>query len=217
MLDCSTYDFGEWLVDTALDYGHCHVDQARRIAEVMSETEYAENLWTDLACSLERAGLFNEAEELVERNLQRWPSDVWVRIKSGDVYRDLGDSDTAVQCYSTAMRMASTPYDWEGVAERLEPLLSRLDRREEWDRLERKHPVPADPPIIPFSNALVGASRKIAPIDPTGPIGVITSGPSPQIVSASRTPSFSTGKVGRNSPCPCGSGRKYKKCCMGRE
>ena len=22
-----------------------------------------------------------------------------------------------------------------------------------------------------------------------------------------------TGKVGRNDPCPCGSGRKYKKCC----
>jgi len=24
-------------------------------------------------------------------------------------------------------------------------------------------------------------------------------------------------KVGRNDPCPCGSGRKYKKCCMGRQ
>jgi hypothetical protein len=23
-----------------------------------------------------------------------------------------------------------------------------------------------------------------------------------------------TGKVGRNVPCPCGSGRKYKKCCQ---
>lgn len=22
-------------------------------------------------------------------------------------------------------------------------------------------------------------------------------------------------KVGRNDPCPCGSGQKYKKCCMG--
>ena len=22
--------------------------------------------------------------------------------------------------------------------------------------------------------------------------------------------------VGRNDPCPCGSGRKYKKCCLGR-
>lgn len=24
-------------------------------------------------------------------------------------------------------------------------------------------------------------------------------------------------KIGRNDPCPCGSGRKYKKCCMGKE
>ena len=23
-------------------------------------------------------------------------------------------------------------------------------------------------------------------------------------------------RVGRNAPCPCGSGRKYKKCCLGR-
>ena len=25
----------------------------------------------------------------------------------------------------------------------------------------------------------------------------------------------SSPKVGRNDPCPCGSGRKYKKCCGG--
>ena len=29
----------------------------------------------------------------------------------------------------------------------------------------------------------------------------------------SRTSSASTKKVGRNDPCPCGSGKKYKKCC----
>jgi preprotein translocase subunit SecA len=23
-------------------------------------------------------------------------------------------------------------------------------------------------------------------------------------------------KVGRNEPCPCGSGKKYKKCCIGK-
>lgn len=28
-----------------------------------------------------------------------------------------------------------------------------------------------------------------------------------------RPPSAKTGKVGRNDACPCGSGRKYKKCC----
>ncbi len=29
------------------------------------------------------------------------------------------------------------------------------------------------------------------------------------------TPSRNLVKVGRNDPCPCGSGRKYKKCCGG--
>ncbi|MEW6094070.1 MAG: SEC-C metal-binding domain-containing protein [Chloroflexota bacterium] len=24
-------------------------------------------------------------------------------------------------------------------------------------------------------------------------------------------------KAGRNDPCPCGSGRKYKKCCLYRK
>ena len=24
-------------------------------------------------------------------------------------------------------------------------------------------------------------------------------------------------KVGRNAPCPCGSGKKYKKCCLDKD
>lgn len=31
----------------------------------------------------------------------------------------------------------------------------------------------------------------------------------------SRLRSFLTGKIGRNEPCPCNSGKKYKKCCGG--
>ncbi|MBV8056713.1 MAG: SEC-C domain-containing protein, partial [Deltaproteobacteria bacterium] len=23
-----------------------------------------------------------------------------------------------------------------------------------------------------------------------------------------------SGKIGRNDPCPCGSGKKYKRCCL---
>jgi hypothetical protein len=26
-----------------------------------------------------------------------------------------------------------------------------------------------------------------------------------------------SGKVGRNEPCPCGSGKKFKKCCLQKE
>ena len=29
-----------------------------------------------------------------------------------------------------------------------------------------------------------------------------------------RKPIVAKVKVGRNAPCPCGSGKKYKKCCL---
>ena len=28
------------------------------------------------------------------------------------------------------------------------------------------------------------------------------------------SPNIMTKKIGRNDPCPCGSGKKYKKCCI---
>lgn len=31
---------------------------------------------------------------------------------------------------------------------------------------------------------------------------------------ADNTPQIANAKIGRNDPCPCGSGKKYKKCCM---
>ena len=30
-------------------------------------------------------------------------------------------------------------------------------------------------------------------------------------------PKLSDQKVGRNDPCPCGSGKKFKKCCMNKQ
>jgi SWIM/SEC-C metal-binding protein len=30
-----------------------------------------------------------------------------------------------------------------------------------------------------------------------------------------RQPADRSAKVGRNDPCPCGSGKKFKKCCVG--
>jgi uncharacterized protein len=34
-------------------------------------------------------------------------------------------------------------------------------------------------------------------------------------VTHTSEPRRSTPKVGRNDPCPCGSGKKYKRCCGG--
>jgi len=35
--------------------------------------------------------------------------------------------------------------------------------------------------------------------------------------SVSRTKKRTTKKIGRNDPCPCGSGKKYKNCCMKKD
>jgi uncharacterized protein YecA (UPF0149 family) len=35
----------------------------------------------------------------------------------------------------------------------------------------------------------------------------------PQVPTTVRPIRKPLGKVGRNDPCPCGSGKKYKKCC----
>ena len=31
--------------------------------------------------------------------------------------------------------------------------------------------------------------------------------------SVAKKPTVNKNKIGRNDPCPCGSGKKYKKCC----
>ena len=36
---------------------------------------------------------------------------------------------------------------------------------------------------------------------------------SQQVAGQFRTEARNFGKVGRNEPCPCGSGKKYKRCC----
>ncbi|MBQ2707482.1 MAG: SEC-C domain-containing protein [Clostridia bacterium] len=46
-----------------------------------------------------------------------------------------------------------------------------------------------------------GAAQLFHGIEVVHPVGVNGTAPA-------RTP-----KVGRNDPCPCGSGKKYKKCC----
>ncbi len=40
-----------------------------------------------------------------------------------------------------------------------------------------------------------------------------TSGPAQSVSQAARKKTAAGEKIGRNSPCPCGSGKKYKKCC----
>lgn len=40
--------------------------------------------------------------------------------------------------------------------------------------------------------------------------------PSPEQLLRRPTNQAAVGRVGRNDPCPCGSGKKFKNCCLER-
>jgi len=62
----------------------------------------------------------------------------------------------------------------------------------------------ADPvPVIPFTNSAI--SYRSTPIM------------TEKISKKSRKKRRRKSKIGRNDPCPCGSGVKYKKCCLGKK
>jgi hypothetical protein len=55
-------------------------------------------------------------------------------------------------------------------------------------------------------------------IDPVkaSPLGFVPERPAPTVISG-YTVRRATPRVGRNEPCPCGSGKKYKHCCYGKD
>ena len=74
---------------------------------------------------------------------------------------------------------------------------------------------PAARPLrLSFNDPAATPSALETPRDAPAPIGV---GPRREsqggVDAAVKTVRRTTEKVGRNDPCPCGSGKKYKKCC----
>ena len=77
-----------------------------------------------------------------------------------------------------------------------------------------------DPFTRELGQAWIDASRRLKgktlPPPPSDPL-LVLSERIPKLVVSGYTMQRQTPDVGRNDPCPCGSGRKYKKCCMGSE
>jgi preprotein translocase subunit SecA len=68
-------------------------------------------------------------------------------------------------------------------------------------------------PVIEASNGSTGEAPVLAVSQ--GPL-IRTAGgstPSRPTTSTAPAPLPEVHKIGRNDPCPCGSGKKYKKCC----
>ena len=192
------------------------VEEAVTLAERFAAITEADNFLPDRAIILAEAGRRKEALAQVTDNLQRFADDSWVTIKSGDVYEQLGDLDQAERLFRQGLDLAGEDdYTRAGAVERLIPLLNRLGRNPEADALvdaETARDIERTERVSAELHRTIGDSSHLAPADmPFDPFA------DPDDFEAFPMPyTRPDPKIGRNDPCPCGSGKKYKKCCLGK-
>src|SRR5574341_8834 len=184
------------------------VDEALEICARMAPVYEPENFLSDRADILARAGRREDALQQLEANLEQFPDDFWVRISAGDVHMELGDLAMAETAYRQALEMAHEPDPQRDAAEeRLANLLRQAGRGTEAEALVGEVKAEAArQEETPDTEAkeVRKAGNEESFLSPAG-VGPPVASPSP----APRT----IPKVGRNEPCPCGSGRKFKRCC----
>lgn len=205
VMECGLHDYGTWAFDIVLNHGKEHPDEVTRLADALAGCREMGNLQLHLALALAMAGRGEQAVQRVRQRLDASPGDFWVVVLAGDVYEELGDEEEARKLWVRALRTAPARQDWEVAAQRIQNLLLRTGRAEDWPGIEIEAPPPAPPRSPP---SLPPLSRSEAAFSRPQPVPRLTMIPPPA------PPPSELSKVGRSDPCPCGSGKKYKKCCL---
>lgn len=173
----------DWLIPMPAVLAHAKlIDEAARMSLAWAEIAEAENFLGDRAILLAEAGRRDEALEQARQNLEKFPENIWVWIKAGDVHAALKDHAAAEVQYRRCLAMADDERDHRTILERLAPVLREAGKTEEADALEAEQ-----------RRREQERMARWMPVERQTP------------------------KIGRNDPCPCGSGKKHKKCCLGKE
>jgi len=207
------YDYFDWLRELVESRGPEYPDAVTRIADVMSDCCDGDLFQSDLAMALALAGRHEDAVARTVANVERFSDDIWVRILAGDVFEELGDEAAAARQWLAALAMACEHDDWAAAADRLELACNRTGRKAEFEKILNEHPDPEPAPEYD-SEPTYSSARFVSPLSASPTMNRPGSdssvapdfGPPPRLTSAP--------KIGRNEPCPCGSGKKYKKCCI---
>jgi tetratricopeptide (TPR) repeat protein len=211
-------DIQGWLIELPFELArHGFVDEAVTVAARYSEVIEADNFLADRAIILAEAGRREDALAQLTENLLRFPEDAWVIIKSGDVYDVLQENEQAERLYRLGIEIAGDDqYARDGAMERLIPLLDDAGKNDEVDSLidaEEKRRWNRQKSSMTLFGETMGEQSILLPGDTAddfyGEDNDANRFPEPYMRPSP--------KIGRNAPCPCGSGKKYKKCCAGNE
>jgi len=185
------YEFDEWLLNLPVNPARAGmVDYAVRVADALTvlDSRYEADLACAAATILARAGRAQQARARVESNVARIGESAFAWLASGEAQLVLGDVEAAAAAYEAALEVAEAGGD----------LTEMSDVHTHVSDFLEVHP------------HLETSLR-----EPRQRVG-ITHGPDgDMVVRATTVVGAPTVRVPRNAPCPCGSGRKIKRCCGG--
>lgn len=164
------------------------VDEAASVSLAWSELTHADNFLADRALILAKAGRADEARAQIDKNVDQFPGDFGVYLKAADAGRALKDFDSAQKLYRRCLNLAEHEYERREVLERLMPMLREAGKIAEAEELEAEENARREEEEGRREEARANWGPKVR-----------------------QTP-----KIGRNDPCLCGSGKKFKKCCVGK-
>jgi preprotein translocase subunit SecA len=130
------------------------------------------------------------------------------RLKEGMGLRALGQRDPVVEYKREGYLMFRTMY--ESIHVDVAEMIFKLQPMEEEHRVQNVYGSRQELVHQEFSG-IGGPFGSPAPDASTH--GSSSQGMPPRRPPVSSQPSSADNKVGRNDDCPCGSGKKYKKCC----
>lgn len=196
--------------DQALDY------LRRCLAHniVHSDGDSVEEFLRDYARFYIRAGQLDQGLEIWTAVLKQNPSDVWTYNQLGLTLPDAGLADLAQEAIERGLELLDEFGDTEGLRDQFNELLEAARTTE-----ERGREAEVTPEVLqafrralhlPFDarsdGSFVALAYRLIPDLADVPVKrPMTPAPLPE-------PTAYEG-VGRNDPCPCGSGKKYKHCC----
>lgn len=159
-----------------------------------------------LQSALDAVGLmFNTLTTRIERSLQRLEAERICDYRPAFQPAAGKPSHDAVRTWARGFwkAMALAPAEWSALAEdeRLQPIITPLVGFIEVDDPEF---VPAEDIEERLDEAAAGIPRAILVLRKIAQLRASR-------IGAAR--STGRAKLGRNDPCPCGSGKKYKRCC----
>jgi len=159
------------------------------------------------------------AQEMYRQQVATDPENADVRVRYASVLRFLGQRDEAVRQYRAAVQL--DPSNVEAY------LNLGLLAREAGDRTEARHLFERVLAVVPqarlprrereeymsYARAELERLEGVRPAASRSTAPVLASAPAQNTRRVPGPAARPTPKVGRNDPCPCGSGKKYKKCC----